>query len=242
MVFQQNCPRNRVNRLTIWIGILVLNVKSSTLFKRSTSYIRNAFSLTSCYRKPNPFCNIISNISDSIEQSFYRGQVNVTFKENVFQLGRSFGSVLEIQKALIYNGFSSQNTTHLYMMTSGGPKHRVNFESVKISLILMFKQLKLDSLIAIRTAPGQSYVNIVERIMSIFNIGFQNVALEREELGSDEEIRKCKDLFELRQKPTIKDDWQKSVQPLVVVLIERAKGLALKDVPFKVSFISVSLS
>ena len=52
-------------------------------------------------------------------------------------------------------------------MTDGGPEHCVNFESIKIHLILMFKQLKLDSLIVIRTAPGQSYVNIVEQIMSI---------------------------------------------------------------------------
>ena len=128
------------------------------------------------------------------------------------------------------------------MMTDRGPEHRVNFEYVKIPLILMFKQLKLDSLIAIRAAPGQSYVNIVERIMSMLNIGFQNVSLEREESESDEEIRKCKDLSELRQKPTIKDDWQKSVQPLVKLLTEIPKRLALKDVPFKVSFISVSLS
>ena len=84
------------------------------------------------------------------------------------------------------------------MMTDGGPEHRVNFESVKILLILMFKQLKLDSLIVIRTAPGKSYVNIVERIMSTLNVGFQNVALEREQSGSEKEIRKYKDLSELR--------------------------------------------
>ena len=127
-------------------------------------------------------------------------------------------------------------------MTYGGPEHRFNFESVKILLILMLKQLKLDALIAICTAPGQSYVNIVEWIMSIWNIGFHNVALEREESRYDEEIRKCKDLSKLHQKPTIKDDWQKSVQPLVKVLTERTKQLAWKDVPFKESFISVSLS
>ena len=114
-------------------------------------------------------------------------------------------------------------------MTYGGPEHRFNFESVKILVILMLKQLKLDALIAICTAPGQSYVNIVEWIMSIWNIGFQNVALEREESRYDEEIRKCKDLSKLQQKPTIKDDWQKSVQPLVKVLTERTKQLAWKD-------------
>ena len=31
-------------------------------------------------------------------------------------------------------------------MTDGGPEHCINFESVKITLILMFKQHKLDLL------------------------------------------------------------------------------------------------
>ncbi len=178
---------------------------------------------------------MITNVPDGIEETFYRGQVNVTFKESVFQPSSSFRSVLEIQKSLIFNGFDARNTPHLYMMTDGGPEHRVNFESVKIPLILMFKQLQLDSMIAIRTAPGQSYVNCVERIMSILNLGFQNVALERDESPSDQEIKKCRDLSELRQKPTIKDDWQKSVQPLIEVLTARTKRLSLKDIPFKVS-------
>ena len=128
------------------------------------------------------------------------------------------------------------------MTTDGGPEHRNNFESVKIPLILMFRQLKLDSLIAIHTDPRQSYVNIVEWIMSILNIGFENIALKREESGSDEEIKKYKDLSKLHQKQTIKNDWQKSLQPLVEVLTESTEQVTVKYVPFKVSFISVSLS
>ena len=124
-----------------------------------------------------------SNIPNSIQQSFYPGQVNVTFKESVFQLSSSFRSVLEIQKALIFNGFNSQNTPHLYLMTNGGREHQVNFESVKIPLILIFKQLKLDSLIAISTAPGQSYVNIVECIMSILNIGVSKCCVRKRRVG-----------------------------------------------------------
>ena len=42
--------------------------------------------------------------------------------------------------------------------------------------------------------------------MSILNIGFQNVALERSEVPSDEEIKKCKNLSDLRSKPGIKKD------------------------------------
>lgn len=96
-----------------------------------------------------PSITLISDIPDSIEQSFYRDQVNVTFKESVFQPSNSFRSVLEIQNALIDNGFDSKCTFHLYIMTDGGPEHHINFESVKITLILTFKQHKLDLLKAI---------------------------------------------------------------------------------------------
>ena len=87
-----------------------------------------------------PSVTLISDIPDSIEQSFYRGQVIVTFKESVFQPSSSVReSVLEIQNAVNVNGFDSKCTPHLRMMTDGGPKHRLNFKSVKIPLILTFK-------------------------------------------------------------------------------------------------------
>ena len=52
--------------------------------------------------------------------------------------------------------------------------------------------MKLDMLVAIRSVPDHSYINVVEHIMSILNIGLQNVALHREPSPSDEIIRKCK--------------------------------------------------
>ena len=75
--------------------------------------------------------------------------------------------------------------------------------------------------------------------MSLLNIEFQNDALERQESPSDEEIKKGKNLSELRRNKAIKDDWQKSIQALVQVLEERATRLALNEIPFKVGdFIS----
>ena len=77
--------------------------------------------------------------------------------------------------------------------------------------MVIFKELNLESLVEIRTAPGDSYLKIVERVMSILtilNIGFQNVALERSEVPSDEKLKKCKNLSDLRSKPGIKKDWQ----------------------------------
>lgn len=120
------------------------------------------------------------------------------------------------------------------MITNDGPENRVNFDSVKIPLLLMFKELELDMFVAIWTAPGHSYVNPVERIMSILNIGFQNIALERASSESDETIKKCKNLEDLRKHPEIRDDWNASLQPLISTLEDRVKRLALKDTPFLV--------
>ena len=53
------------------------------------------------------------------------------------------------------------NLRYFFMITDGGPEHNVTYESVKIPLILHFKEFKVDISIAIRNAPGQSYVNIV---------------------------------------------------------------------------------
>ena len=69
--------------------------------------------------------------------------------------------------------------------------------------------------------------------MSILNLGFQNLALQRPESQSDDLIRKCKNLDELRKKPEIKTDWQESVKPLISLFGERIQRLLLKDVPFK---------
>ena len=70
--------------------------------------------------------------------------------------------------------------------------------------------------------------------MSIANIGLQNVALERLPCDSDAEIKKCRNMSELRNTPEIKDDWQKSISPLMDTLKSRFSRLKLKDSPFKV--------
>ena len=125
----------------------------------------------------------------------------------------------------------------MFLVTGGGPERNVTYFSVKIPLTVIFKELNLESLVAIRTAPGHSYLNTMERVSLIINIGFQNVALERSEVPSDEEIKKGKNLSDLRSKPGIKKDWQTSVAPLINTLEQRTSSLALKDGSFNVSII-----
>ena len=162
-----------------------------------------------------PSVTLISEIPEGNFGSFYRGQVMVSLKDSVFNPSDSYRAIIELMKSLEIQDIDWSEKRQLFMMTDGGPEHRVNFESVKIPLIMIFRKINLDFLVAIRTAPGHSYINIVERLMSILNIGFQNMALERPESQSDDIIKTCKTLEDLRKKPEIKEDWQNSVQSLI---------------------------
>lgn len=75
----------------------------------------------------------------------------------------------------------------LLVYSDGGPDHRCTYMSVKLSLISLFKELDLDILIALRTAPGNSWANPVERIMSIVNLGLQGVGVMRAKVSNDTE-------------------------------------------------------
>ena len=177
------------------------------------------------------FCNI----PEDITQSFYRGQVNVTYKDSIFLPSSSFRFTAELLKVLNESNFSAEVAPHIFMVTNGGPEHCVNFYSVKIPLLIIFRELRLQSLVALRTAPGHSYINMVERVMSIFNIGFQNVALERKEPPSDGVIKNCKNMEDLQKNQGIKQDWQDSVKSLIEMLEQRTLRLSLKDKQFKFS-------
>ena len=77
------------------------------------------------------------------------------------------------------------------MYTDGGPDHRVNYLSVKVALIALFRDLNLDLLIALRTAPSNSWANPVERIMSIVNIGLQGIGVMRQKMSDEFEKAVC---------------------------------------------------
>jgi hypothetical protein len=52
---------------------------------------------------------------------------------------------------------------------------------VQLAYYSLAKELRLDKLILMRTAPGQSYVNPVERVMSVLNLALQGYATARGE-------------------------------------------------------------
>jgi hypothetical protein len=54
-----------------------------------------------------------------------------------------------------------------------------------ISIIALFLEMDLDCLIALHTAPSNSWANPVERIMSIVNMGLQGVGVMRRKVNDD---------------------------------------------------------
>ena len=175
---------------------------------------------------------LLSPITD-IAESYYRGQVCVSLKDSVFSPSYSFPTVFEminvIRESNREKGRSYSKS--IFLITDGGPEHRVTYHSVKIPLILMFKEFQTDRLIAMRTASNGICANIVER-MSLLNICYQNMALEREET-EEELIKKCYKFARSQQKSELKDAWEELMKNILSTLQSRTVRMALKQIPFK---------
>ena len=109
--------------------------------------------------------------------------------------------------------------------------------SVKIALIALQKSLDADMLVAVRTAPGHSYRNPVEKVNCILNIGLYGIGVMRQPVvddpffekklnatGNTEEVRKL-----LQQKSTYTELFKKSLDPCISLITESFSHLSLKE-------------
>lgn len=175
-------------------------------------------------------------IPGSINDSFVRGQVTVTVNDSVFQMSSPFRHAVSIIKAFEQQGHFPYT---LLKFTDGGTDQRNTLESVKCASICVFKEMNLDMMILARCAPGHSYVNPAERVMSILNLALQNVALERKESTEkmNKVLKSCNSMADVRnlaeKTPEVKTAWIESVEPVASVLRNRFLRLKLKDDPVK---------
>ncbi|CAB3989013.1 Hypothetical predicted protein [Paramuricea clavata] len=117
----------------------------------------------------------------------------------------------------------------LLIYTDDGPDHRSTYMSVKLSMIALFIELDLDELVALQTAPSNSWANPVECIMSIVNIGLQGIGIMRKK-GT-----KANNMKEVRAKlatDNLKQEWHDSVETPTDMLNCQMKRLSLKDRQF----------
>ena len=83
----------------------------------------------------------------------------------------------------------------------GGPDHRLTYHSAKLSLISLFLELNLHMLITGRTAPGYSWANPTEYLMSFLNLAYQNVAHSREccSTNTEHKLKSCTGMADIRK-------------------------------------------
>ncbi|XP_078327779.1 uncharacterized protein LOC144623250 [Crassostrea virginica] len=174
------------------------------------------------------------DVPDSIDKPFYRGKVTVVVNDSVFQSLNPMRHATALLKQ-IQN--LQEKPKVVLKFSDGGTGHRTNLEHVKLAAICLFKELDVDLYVAARCAPGQSWINPAERIMSILNIGLQNCALSREK-GSEkfeQTLSKCTSLDNIRSKrEEIREEWEASLEPVRRTMENRFRKLALKDEPFQI--------
>ena len=132
-----------------------------------------------------PSVSLVCDIP-AMEESFYRGKVFTCLKDGIFQPSSPFRHSAEL-----YNLLKMINPKPvLCLYSDGGPDHRVTYLSVQLSLICLFRSLNLDYLVAVRTAPHNSFRNPVEHSMSLLNVGLQSVGIMREIMSESEKLIK----------------------------------------------------
>ena len=154
------------------------------------------------------------NIPDAVDESFVQGQVHAAINDAVFQVASGFrhaASTIRMMKE------KQQPPPVIMKLTDGGTDQRNNLELVKCASIIIFKELNLGIYILARCAPGLNWINPAERIMSILNLGLQNVSLERQQ-GSEvteKVLKDCKSMNDIRklaeESPGMKNVWAESV-------------------------------
>ena len=124
-----------------------------------------------------PTVTLISDIPDDASDSFYQGQVYVAVKSSIMQPSTVVRAHTELSKVLIREKKNKQTVGIL--LTDGGPEHNLNFMSVQIVLILLWRMVKFGVLVVCRSCPQNSWTNEVERVMSVLNLGLYSMCFSR---------------------------------------------------------------
>ena len=172
------------------------------------------------------------DIPASTDKTFVKGNVNYTISDSVFRSSSPLRHGVILCKII-------KELEHvqpiLMKYTDGRTDQRNTLESVKVASICLFQELNLDFKIAARCAPGHSYMNPAERIMSILNFGMQNVAPCDDE-SIEKKVKKCNSMAQLRELDEkvygVKEAWLNSVDEVKGIISERFSWLSLKDVPY----------
>ena len=160
--------------------------------------------------------------------------VHVGLKDPIFELSSAMRHASKLYDIIV-----KSNKPYLFLYTDSGPDHQVKYVRIQLALISLFLALDLDYLVAVRTSPGHSWKNPVEKIMSILNLGLQCVRLMHQKMNKEfEEIMsKCNSMNDIRKVAektfSLKEGLKQSLNPMITLLNDVFERLQLKDENFK---------
>lgn len=154
-----------------------------------------------------PSVTLFGNIPDEIDGSFFGGgadgdgEIRVVLRDAVFDPSNVFCHSAQLVAAM-EDRYPDTKPAVLLLQTDGGPDHNITFLKTRLALLATFVKLDLDHFVAIRGAPHGSWLNTVERAMSILNLGLMNVALKRGVMSgwAEREVRGIGSMKGIREK------------------------------------------
>ncbi|XP_019855518.1 PREDICTED: uncharacterized protein LOC109584280 [Amphimedon queenslandica] len=181
-----------------------------------------------------PSVTFLVDIPESMDGSWYRGQVFIGIKDAIFEPSSPLRHATELYHCLLPH---MANRFALFLYSDGGPDHRLTYVSVQLSLIALFYNFDLDILVACRTAPSHSWANPVERMMSVINLGLQCIGIMRTEMGKEIEkkFEASNNLKELRANCVDHQDAViETLKPVKELLNSTLQRLELKGKAFQI--------
>lgn len=114
--------------------------------------------------------------------AYYDGDVYIHLKDATLQASTPLRHAAETLQTIKKAGHLHSKV--LVIRTDGGPDRKNTYIKVQLAFLALAIHLDLDALILMRTTPGQSYVNPVERCMSAVNLALIGMALARASSGA----------------------------------------------------------
>ena len=130
--------------------------------------------------------------------SFYDGHVSFSLRNLVFDGTNVIMNMVLLMDVMQWD--ESKIRSMLVYMRDGGADHNMTHLSVQCGMISVCLLLKLDYSIFVRTIPGHSWSNVVERVMLILNLVLQGVylACADTDTGNERIMKRCSRLVKIR--------------------------------------------
>ena len=175
-----------------------------------------------------PSVYLIHDLDEGKEGNWHRGDVYVGLKDSVFQRSTSLRHAEELIR--LVSPVIKPTQTVMMVLTDGGPDRNLERASIEASWLAVARELDLDGLIVMRTVPKLSWRNPVERVMSVLNLGLQNLAISRPAMPDnfEEKMTRCNSMAQIRELAStdgLQDAFMKSIGEVKGQIEERFKRL-----------------